>query len=118
MTNRTMTAALALATLLVTTSLASAAVVPPKTQPKPHTEQSHHGIVDLECKMKGFDFWIINFGSENVDSGRQVEWSSPSTEDGNIITLPKMLAPGEELRLGDVLSDVPVHGAPCQAAFA
>jgi hypothetical protein len=68
--------------------------------------------------MKGFDFWIINFGSENVDSGRQVEWSSPSTEDGNIITLPKMLAPGEELRLVDVLSDVPVHGAPCQAAFA
>jgi hypothetical protein len=68
--------------------------------------------------MKGFDFWIINFGSANVDSGRQVAWSSPTTDDGAVITLPKTLAPGEQLKLADVLSDVPYRGAPCVAAFA
>lgn len=114
MTNLTKMAAIALAALFVTTTFASAAVTPPKPRP----QRPHHSISDLECRMHGFDFWIINFGTQNVDSGRQVSWSSPSTEDGNVITLPRMLAPGEELRLTDVLSDVPERFAPCDASFA
>ena len=117
MTNLTKMAAVALAALFVTTTVAlAAAPLPVNTRPRP--SRPHHGMKDLECKMKGFDFWIMNFGTDNVDSGSQVSWSSPTTDDGDVITLPKMLAPGEELRLADVLSDVPERFAPCDASFA
>jgi hypothetical protein len=120
MTNLTKLAAIALAALVASTAIATAGGPPPLPKvPQVHPQRPHHhGIVDLECKMKGFDFWIINFGNDNVDSGRQVSWSSPTTDDGAVITLPKMLAPGEELRLADVLSDVPAQFAPCDASFA
>jgi hypothetical protein len=128
MTNLTKLAAFAVLALGATTTLASAIPLPgpapfpfpvpggPNTPNAPTLER--HGAPDLECRMKGLDFWIINFGGANVDSGRQVAWSSPTTEDGAIITLPKTLAPGEQLKLADVLSDVPYRGAPCIAAFA
>ncbi len=118
MTNLTKMAAVALAALFVTTTVAFAAAPPMQAGPHPRPSRPHFGIKDLECKMKGFDFWIINFGTNNVDSGSQISWSSPTTDDGDVITLPKMLAPGEELRLADVLSDVPERFAPCDASFA
>lgn len=119
MINLTKLAAFAILGLAATTSIAAAAGLP-QLQPGPHLQVSrpHHGIKDLECKMKGFDFWIMNFGTNNVDSGSQISWSSPTTGDGNVITLPRMLAPGEELKLADVLSDVPERFAPCDASFA
>lgn len=115
MTKLTKMAAIALAALVASTAIADAAA---PLQIKPRPSRPHHGIKDLECKMKGFDFWIINFGNNNVDSGSQISWSSPTTDDGDVITLPRMLAPGEELRLTDVLSDVPERFAPCDASFA
>jgi hypothetical protein len=125
MTNLTKPAAFAVLALAASTTLATAAGLPPMqpgpnwpvTGPNNPTEQ-RHGAPDLVCRMKGFDFWIINFGSATVDSGRQVAWSSPTTEDGDVITLPKTLAPGEQLKLTNVLSDVPSRGAPCSASFA
>lgn len=129
MTNLTKLAALAVLALGATTSIASALPLPPPPpfpfpvpggpNNMPNTPSvERHGAPDLECRMKGFDFWIINFGSGDVDSGRQVAWASPTTDDGAVITLPKTLAPGEQLKLADVLSDVPYRGAPCVAAFA
>ncbi len=129
MTNLAKLAAFAVIALGATTSLASAIPFPgpapfpfpvpggPNTTPNGPTIE-RHGAPDLECRMKGTDFWIINFGGANVDSGRQVAWASPTTDDGAVITLPKTLAPGEQLKLADVLSDVPYRGAPCVAAFA
>jgi len=116
MTNLTKLAALALAALVASTAIADAGA--PPLQAKPRPSRPHHGIKDLECKMKGLDFWIMNFGTTTVDSGSQISWSSPTTDDGDVITLPKMLAPGEELKLADVLSDVPARFAPCDASFA
>jgi hypothetical protein len=123
MTNLTKLATLAATTFVLTTTFATAMSIPttapgPIPTPNDPPTMTTHGAPDLECRMKGFDFWIINFGSANVDSGRQVAWSSPTTDDGAVITLPKTLAPGEQLKLADVLSDVPYRGAPCVAAFA
>ena len=102
---------------LVGVSLATSAFAanPPHLPPaRPHAIHSH----DLSCKVVGPNLIITNFGDTNADSGRQVDWSSPDTLDGGTLTLPKMLAPGEELRLADVLSDVPERFAPCDASFA
>jgi hypothetical protein len=126
MTTLTKLATLTAAMLVLTTTFASAMSIPttaPGPIPGPRPNPDHpdtstsHGAPDLECRMKGLDFFIINFGNANVDSGRQVAWSSPTTADGEVILLPKMLAPGEQLKLADVLSDVPDRGAPCNAAF-
>ena len=111
-------AALGIVALATSTSFAVALPYPAAVNlPTPQLDQPQRPP-DLDCRMKGFDFWIINFGNANVDSGRQVAWSSPTTDDGAVITLPRMLAPGEELKLADVLSDVPYRGAPCTASFS
>ena len=86
----------------------------PPNQPQPDI---HHSTTALECKVRNTDFYIINFGSANIESGRQVEWSSPATQDGGVVLLPKMLAPGDSVKLADVLSDFALPGSPCAAGF-
>ena len=46
-------------------------------------------------------------GGKTVDFGRQIAWSSPTTDDSDVVLLPETLAPGEEVKLADVLSDDP-----------
>jgi hypothetical protein len=60
----------------------------------------------------------MNFGSTQIDSGRQVAWSSSSTGDSGTVLVPGPLNPGQEFKLSDVLSDNAMRGAPCTADFA
>jgi hypothetical protein len=122
MTNLTKLAAIALVALSASTTFASAAFVnPPAIMVPPAGPQSqptvHRTPANLECKVRDADFYIINFGSNNIDSGREVAWSSPATDDDGVILLPRMLAPGDSVKLADVLSDFALPGAPCSAAF-
>ena len=114
MTNLSKIALVALATLVAGTTIASAAVAPP-TNRLNHTQD--HPNYGIECRVHGDSFYIINWGNSVLDSGRQVSWSSPTTQDSGIVLLPKMLAPGEEVQLADVLSDVVVPGSTCSAAL-
>ena len=102
---------------LVGVSLATSAFAanPPHLPPaRPHAIHSH----DLSCKVVGPNLIITNFGDTNADSGRQVDWSSPDTLDGGTLTLPKMLAPGEEVLIADILTTPALPGDDCDAAFA
>ena len=122
MTKLTNLATLAFLALAASTSLASANVIPsthpiPTTPGTPSTPENNHGTPFLDCRVHGFDFWIINMGGKTIDSGSQVAWNSPTTDDSSVILLPKMLAPGEEVKLADVLSDIPQRGAPCAVGF-
>lgn len=120
-------AALALVAVAASTSLATAGAQPPmqpgpKGPPTPHgpsvsTPDTNHGVADLDCRVKGLDFIIINTGDKAADSGRQVVWASPSTNDGNLILLPKMLGPGDQVKLAGVLTSIPRRGAPCSVGF-
>lgn len=106
---------LAFAGLIASTAFANAMVWP---YPPPTTNPTiNHSTLDLECRVKNNDFYIINFGNAVVDSGRQIEWRSPTTNDDGRILLPRMLNPGDEVKLADVLTDVALSGAPCTAAF-
>ena len=118
MTNFTKIAALALVALTASTTIASALpvlILPPllKISRPPHN--SNH---DLECRMRGTDFYVINFGDVSLDSGRQVAWASPETGDSGVITVPVMVAPGDEVRLADLLSIPVAPGTRCNVAFA
>src|SRR3569623_1341365 len=95
---------------LVGVSLATTvfAAPPPKVQ-RPHLVHSH----DLSCKVIGPNLIITNFGDTNADSGRQVDWSSPDTNDGGTLTLPKLLAPGEEVLIADILTTPALPGDDC-----
>jgi hypothetical protein len=117
MTNLTKLAAFALVALSASTTFASAMVIPsrpPLTRLGPTTT---HSPAELDCKVRGADFYITNFGSDNVDSGRQVAWNSPTSDDSGVVLLPRMLAPGESVKLADVLSDFVLPGSPCTVAF-
>ena len=99
---------------LVGVSLATTAFAAnPKPPARPHAIHSH----DLSCKVIGPNLVITNFGDTNADSGRQGDWSSPDTLDGGTLTLPKMLAPGEEVLLADILTTAALPGDDCDAAF-
>lgn len=122
MTKLTVIAAGAFVALVASTSFASAMVLTHATQPNPPNTPNaptveDRGIVGLECRVKGTDFYVINFGTMNVDSGRQVAWNSPRSGDSGVVMLPRMLAPGEELRLSHVLSTATPAGSPCSAGF-
>jgi hypothetical protein len=122
MSKRSSLAAITLAALtlgLFSATSASAmflTMVPPRQQPSAPTPS--HGGPDLECRAKGTDFFIMNFGSTQIDSGRQVAWSSASTGDSGTVLVPGPLEPGQEFKLSDVLSDNAMRGAPCTADFA
>ena len=125
MTKLTSLAALAILAFAAAPSLAAAAGAPPMlpgpkmptpgpSQSSPHTS---HGSPYLDCRVHGLDFFIMNMGTSAIDSGSQVAWNSPTTDDSSVVLLPRMLAPGEEVKLADVLSDVPQRGAPCAVGF-
>ena len=117
MTNLTKLALLAVVALTTSISMASAAPLP-IFPGLPHLNGPHkHSNMIIECRVKGDNFWIINFGDKVLESGLQIEWRSPSTDDDGVILLPKMLAPGEEVKLADVLTDEARPGAPCSAAL-
>jgi len=124
MTTRSNLAAVALAglTLALFGASSASAMFLPQVAPPPRTQQSaptpNHGTPNLECRAKGTDFFIMNFGSTPIDSGRQVAWSSASTGDSGTVLVPGPLEPGQEFKLSDVLSDDAVRGAPCTADFA
>jgi hypothetical protein len=84
-----------------------------KTGPGPQ-----HRTYAVECRVHGDNFYIINWGNDNLDSGRTVAWASPSTGDGGTLLLPKSLAPGEEVKLADLLSMPVIPGARCDVALA
>jgi hypothetical protein len=82
MTTFTKLTALALTTLVASTSIASAvsfSLSPGK---------SHHNY-SVECRVHGDSFYVINWGSNTLDSGRQISWTSPSTGDHGLVLLPK-----------------------------
>ena len=112
MTNMSKLALLAITALTVTTTIASAVVLPTPRPSRPH----NHSNVIVECRVKGDDFYVINFGDKVLDTGIQIEWRSPSTDDSGKILLPKRLAPGDEVKLAEVLSDFAIPGSPCSAA--
>jgi hypothetical protein len=122
MTKLNRLAALAILALAAAPSLAAAAGLPPML-PAPKgpalnmPDAPSHGSPYLDCRVHGLDFFIINMGTKTIDSGSQVAWNSPTTDDSNVVLLPKMLAPGEEVELADVLSDIPQRGAPCAVGF-
>ena len=118
MNTLTKTAAAALAATIVVSFVTSAfAINLPAPQPRrpagPHVQHSH----DLSCKVIGTNLIITNFGDTNADSGRQVAWSSPDTADGGTLMLPKMLAPGEQVLIADILTDFATPGDDCEADF-
>jgi hypothetical protein len=117
MTKLTRLATLAFVALTASTSLAAAAIMPPMpkipTIPNVPSAPDSHGSPYLDCRVSGLDFWIINMGAKTIESGSQVAWASPTTDDANVVLLPRMLAPGDEVKLADVLSDAPQRGAPC-----
>jgi len=115
MTKLTKLSLLALAALTISTAIASAAA-PLAAAPRPARPHLHHNTI-IECRVKDDNFWIINFGDKILDSGVQIEWTSPSTHDDGTVLLPKMLAPGDEVKLAEVLSDDAFAGAPCSAAI-
>jgi hypothetical protein len=110
--------ALAVSALVASTGLASAFslgfAVDKQTYP---TGESHSPQIIVECRVRDADFWIMNFGNDVLDSGRQIAWRSPTTGDEGVVLLPKMLGPGEEVKLADVLTDDAHAGAPCTAAL-
>ena len=112
MTNLHKVAVIGLIALAASTSFAAAARLPILVTPK-----DPHSAPTLDCRVKGTDFWIMNFGSKPIDSGRQVAWRSPTTGDDSVVSLPGTLQPGEELELADVLTDDAVAGSPCAAGF-
>jgi hypothetical protein len=76
-----------------------------------------HGFPTVECRVHNADVWIQNFGTDILDTGRQVAWRSPTTGDQGLILVPKILAPGEEVKIADALTADALAGAPCQAAL-
>ena len=72
----------------------------------------------VECRVKGDNFFIINWGNDNLDAGRQIAWSSPTTGDGGVIPLPKTLGPGDQVKLAEVLSAPVLPGARCDVGLA
>ena len=117
MNTLTKTAAATLAATIVVSFVTSAFAINLPPQPRrpagPHVQHSH----DLSCKVIGTDLIITNFGDTNADSGRQVDLSSPDTNDGGSLMLPKMRAPGEHVLIADILSDIAIPGDDCQADF-
>jgi len=86
--------------------------LPPLKLNVPH----HHHTMDLTCRVRGDNLFITNFGDANADSGRQVSWASTTGDEGTLL-LPKMLAPGEEVMIAEVLTEMAGPGDECQAAF-
>lgn len=117
-TNLTKLASLAIMALAATTSITSALegihLVP---GPNNFPDKVQHSTI-LECRVKDDNFWIMNFGNGNLDSGLQISWRSPTTNDEGVILLPKMLAPGDEVKLAGILSGDANAGAPCTATLA
>ena len=77
MTNLTKLATLAATTFVLTTTFATAMSIPttapgPIPTPNDPPTVTTHGAPDLGCRMKGFDFWIINFGSANDGTGYEL----------------------------------------------
>ena len=114
MTNLSKIALLALATIIAGTTIASAAPIIIKF---PKLQGPHNSDQSLECRVRGNDFYVINFGDKNLDSGRQIAWNSPSTGDSGLAMVPKMLAPGEEVRIAD-LSFAVAPGTRCDVSLA
>ena len=111
MTNLTKIALLALATVIAGTAIASAA-------PVLILKRTPHSSPNVVCRLHGTDLFVMNFGEKNLDSGRQLEWASRTTGDQGTLMLPVMLAPGEEVRIADVLSIESIRGAQCEIAIA
>ena len=104
----TITTAALVAVLGVSMATSAFAAKPPA---RPHAIHNH----DLSCTVRGPNLVITNFGDTNADSGSQVIWSSPDTLDGGTLTLPKMLAPGEEVLIADILTTIALPGDDCTA---
>ena len=117
MTNLHKVAVIGLIALTASTSIASAMSVDviDKLISTLPGKQATHGTTTVDCRVKGSDFWIMNFGSKPIDSGRQIAWSSPTTGDDGVLAMPGTLRPGEEVRLADILSDDAEAGSPCTA---
>ena len=111
MTTLSKIALITLAAVVAGTTIASAAVQPPR---RPNTNHPDYGV---ECRVHGDSFYVINWGNSVLDSGLQISWTSPTTDDSGVTLLPKMLAPGEEVQLADVLSSIVIPGSPCQIAI-
>lgn len=117
--NKRITLAVAALAATVTIAFSSSAFalfpvipLPPLKINVPH----HHHTMDLTCRVRGDNLFITNFGDANADSGRQVAWAATTGDDGTLL-LPKMLAPGEEVMIAAVLTDIAGPGDECQAAF-
>ena len=109
----TKTALIALAFVVAGTTLALAngAGPPRKVGPNPN-----HPDYNIECRVHGDSFYVINWGNSVLDSGRQISWTSPTTGDTGTTLLPKMLAPGEEVQLAE-LSTTVAPRSPCDVAL-
>jgi hypothetical protein len=118
MTRLTRIAAVALAALVASAAIvstASAFTIPPSLVNLLHKNQSHPTNA-VECSLHGDSLIIFNWGNDNLDSGRQIAWASPTTGDGGVLLLPKMLAPGEQVKIADALSTMVGPGTRCEVA--
>ena len=111
MTNLSKIALISLALVIAGTTMASAAFIPEHRRPTSHPDYA------VECRVHGDSFYVINWGNSVLDSGLQIDWASPTTGDDGRTLLPKMLAPGEEVQLADVLSTDVIPGSPCNVAI-
>jgi hypothetical protein len=111
--NKLITVAAATLATTIAVSFATSAFALPVIKPRPHTHYTH----DLTCRVRGDNLFITNFGDTNAESGSQISWASPATGDAGTLLLPKMLAPGEELMIADVLTDLAGPGSRCDVAF-
>src|SRR3982751_6450925 len=110
-------AAATLATAVTLSFATSAFALPIIIIPLPkHGPVTHH-THDLTCRVRGDNLFIMNFGDTNADSGRQVSWASPMTGDEGTLMLPKMLAPGEEVMIAEVLTDFAGPGSRCDIDY-
>jgi hypothetical protein len=116
--NLTKIALTTLALFIAGTTVASAYWYPPTHDRLPTTTNNNgHPNYAVECRVHGDNFYIMNWGNSVLDSGLQIEWGSPTTGDGGRVLLPKMLAPGEEVKLADVLSADVLPHSPCNVAI-
>ena len=72
----------------------------------------------LDCTIKDeeavtTDLWLVNVGTAELPAGLKIRYSIPATGDHGAFYLPRDIKAGEEGRLADFISQIPV-GEECR----
>ena len=69
--------------------------------------------VALDCAIKDeqattTDLWLVNVGTADLEAGLKIRYRIPATGDHGAFYLPRTIAVGEQARLSDFISEIPV----------